>query len=177
MSVSEALTSEADILPPLHRLTIAQLMVLDSKWLTVDPWEISRPSPVDYLSYLKHISRTFQAQFENYDIKLIYLCKPGFVANISPELLSQHVPNCQIGVVSHPSEMKALQSSADASSLNSLLYIFEDYEALDISSNKFTSEYVREQIKAWNPEYLRGNIGEGIVNYLDVNKIAVKVLH
>lgn len=47
-------THPNEVLPPPHRLAVAQLLVQNSKWLSVDPWEITRRRAMDYLSLLEH---------------------------------------------------------------------------------------------------------------------------
>ena len=45
--------NRSEIIPSPHRLAVAQLMVQSSKWLAVDPWEITRRRAMDYLSLLQ----------------------------------------------------------------------------------------------------------------------------
>lgn len=73
-----------EVIPSPHRLAVAQLMVESSKWLSVDPWEITRRRPMDYLSLLQHCRKTLTDGFPDVDIKIIYLCKENMVPKISP---------------------------------------------------------------------------------------------
>src|SRR5689334_8119864 len=84
-------TNTSEIIPSPHRLAIAQLLVSDSKWLAIDPWEITRKRSMDYLSLLEHsqeLIRTHTSQKSNYnlsdyDVKIFYLCKASMVPLLS----------------------------------------------------------------------------------------------
>jgi len=45
-------TNPSEIIPSPHRLAVAQLLVENSKWLTVDPWEIMKRRAMDYLRFV-----------------------------------------------------------------------------------------------------------------------------
>jgi hypothetical protein len=68
-------TNPSEIIPSPHRLAIAQMLVEDSSFISVDPWEISRRRPMDYLSMLDHTADMLRAHFPLVDIKVLYLCK------------------------------------------------------------------------------------------------------
>ena len=73
-----------EVIPSPHRLAVAQLMVESSKWLSVDPWEITRRRPMDYLSLLQHCKHALTEGFPDVDIKMFYLCKDNMIPKISP---------------------------------------------------------------------------------------------
>jgi hypothetical protein len=82
------------IIPCPHRLAIAQLCVEDSKWLSIDPWEITRKRAMDYLSLLEHTSNMLASSFPNIEIKILYLCKASTVPLLSPQLLKHGNYGC-----------------------------------------------------------------------------------
>lgn len=56
-------TNPSEIIPSPHRLAVAQLLVQNSKLLSVDPWEITRRRAMDYLSLLEHTQAIIGEQF------------------------------------------------------------------------------------------------------------------
>lgn len=68
-------TNSSEILPSPHRLAIAQLLVEESNFISIDPWEITRRRPMDYLSLLEHTREMLRTQFSTIEIKVLYLCK------------------------------------------------------------------------------------------------------
>lgn len=56
-------TNPSEIIPSPHRLAVAQLLVQNSKLLSVDPWEITRRRAMDYLSLLEHTQAIVGEQF------------------------------------------------------------------------------------------------------------------
>jgi Cytidylyltransferase-like len=83
-----------EVIPSPHRLAVAQLMVAGSKWLSVDPWEITRRRTMDYLSLLQHCRAILSEEFPAEEIKIIYLCKENMVPKISPSALRQENFGC-----------------------------------------------------------------------------------
>lgn len=84
----------AEVIPSPHRLAVAQLMVAGSKWLSVDPWEITRRRTMDYMSLLQHCRAILTEQFPDEEIKIIYLCKENMVPKISPAAMRQQNFGC-----------------------------------------------------------------------------------
>jgi hypothetical protein len=41
-------TNPSEIIPSPHRLAVAQLLVTNSQWLSIDPWELTRRRAKDY---------------------------------------------------------------------------------------------------------------------------------
>jgi hypothetical protein len=78
-------TCSSEIIPTAHRLAIAQLCVQDSRFVTVDPWEVTRRCAMDYLSQLDHVQAMLSSHFPQVSIKLFYLCKSNFVPKLSIE--------------------------------------------------------------------------------------------
>lgn len=83
-----------EVIPSPHRLAVAQLMVAGSKWLSVDPWEITRRRTMDYLSLLQHCRAILTEEFPAEEIKIIYLCKENMVPKISPSALRHENFGC-----------------------------------------------------------------------------------
>ena len=83
-------TNPSEILPSPHRLAVAQLLVQNSKLLSIDPWEITRRRAMDYLSLLEHVNTIIREEFEFEDIKLLYICKPNLIPKLSPQALREN---------------------------------------------------------------------------------------
>ena len=83
-----------EIIPSPHRLAVAQLMVQSSKWLSVDPWEITRRRAMDYMSVLQHCRETLTEGFPGIEIKIVYICKENMVPKISPQAMRQENFGC-----------------------------------------------------------------------------------
>ena len=83
-----------EIIPSPHRLAVAQLMVQGSKWLSVDPWEITRRRAMDYMSLLQHCRETLTEGFPSIEIKIVYICKENMVPKISPQAMRQENFGC-----------------------------------------------------------------------------------
>jgi hypothetical protein len=82
-------TNPSEIIPSPHRLAVAQLLVQNSKLLSVDPWEITRRRAMDYLSLLEHVAAIIKDQLEGVDVKVLYVCKPNMVPKLSPQALRE----------------------------------------------------------------------------------------
>jgi hypothetical protein len=66
-------TNPSEIIPSPHRLAVAQLLVQNSKLLSIDPWEITRRRAMDYLSLLEHTQQIITEQFPDTEIKVYIL--------------------------------------------------------------------------------------------------------
>ena len=56
----------SQIIPARHRVAMAEVAVEGSSWLTIDRWEISRKSSLEYPSVLRHVEtvcRVLQTTF------------------------------------------------------------------------------------------------------------------
>jgi len=165
-------TNQKEIMPSPHRLAIAQLLVKDSKWLSIDPWEITRRRPMDYLSLLEHTHKMLGEHFPQIDFKVLYLAK----ANAVPKIAPAHLKAIQgeVGVVSvcRALEYDAIQTSLSAK-WNGLFWCVEDTAVLDATMDIVTSRKVREKIRAG------GNIaplvGDAIDLYARTHKLGPKM--
>jgi hypothetical protein len=80
-------TNPSEIIPSPHRLAVAQLLVQNSKLLSIDPWEITRRRAMDYLSLLDHVASIIKDQIPDTEIKVLFVCKPNMVPKLSPQAL------------------------------------------------------------------------------------------
>ena len=137
-------TNQSEILPSTHRLAIAQLLVQSSKWLSIDPWEMTRRRPMDYLSLLQHVDEVLKTQFPDIDIKVLYLAKANSVPKISPVELKKG----NFGVVSvcRATEFDMILKTLGAK-WNGLIQCVEDTAVLDASMDVVTSRKVRENMR------------------------------
>lgn len=137
-------TNQSEILPSTHRLAIAQLLVQSSKWLCIDPWEMTRRRPMDYLSLLQHVDEVLKTQFPDINIKVLYLAKANAVPKISPVELKKG----NFGVVSvcRATEFDMILKSLGAK-WNGLIQCVEDTAVLDASMDVVTSRKVRKNMR------------------------------
>jgi nicotinic acid mononucleotide adenylyltransferase len=159
-----------EIIPSPHRLAIAQLMVQESRWLAVDPWEITRRRPMDHLSLLQHTRETLAEQFPGADIKVLYLCKPNAVPLLSAAQLRQE----GFGVVCpcRAIDYDLLKASLSAK-WNGIIWPVEDTAVVDASMDVITSRRVRENVRSGSSvEHL---VGTAIDQYFRMHHIGPKM--
>jgi len=182
-------TTADEILPTPHRLALSQLLVTDSKWLTIDPWEATRKCAMDYLSLLEHtremvmqhtmtiehknskgLITTLSAPMKDFDIHIYYLCKPSSIPLLSPVALKQY--NFNAVCVCRPQECDYLRSNV-GSKWNGIIHIVEDDAILDASVDIISSKKIREKIKKYEDvTHLMGGFAS---EYLGSHQIGEKV--
>lgn len=158
-------------MPPLHRLAIAQMCVESSKWMSVDPWEITRRRAMDYSSLLEHTSKMLIHNFPSIDIRVFYLCKSNAVPLLSPTFLREG--NYGVICVTRPQESEQLRRSL-GSRWNGLTYIADDTAILDASMDKVSAKNVRDRLKAGKS--IVPLVGSKMAEYFDVHRIRDKML-
>jgi len=163
-------THPNEVLPPPHRLAVAQLLVQNSKWLSVDPWEITRRRAMDYLSLLEHTTAMLKDHFPETEFKVMYLCKPNLVPKLSPDAMRSR--SYGLVCVCRAPESDTLRSSLGAK-WNGVIYVAEDTAILDASIDTVTSRNVRDKIKA--NESVSHIVGEKINEYVNINRIGYKL--
>ena len=163
-------TCASEVIPTAHRLAIAQLCVQGSRWLSVDPWEITRRCAMDYLSQLDHVQSVLSSHFPNVNIKLFYLSKPNFVPKLSIEGMKKNGFSC-ICVCRAP-ESDYLRSSL-GSRANGVVYVAEDTAILDASMDQVSAKKVRDKLKAGKD--VEDLVGHAINEYILHHRIAQKV--
>lgn len=137
-------TNQAEIIPSTHRLAIAQLLVETSKWLSIDPWEITRRRPMDYMSLLQHTHEVLTTQFPDIDIKVVYLSKANAVPLMSPTDLRKN--GFSVVSVCRATEFDMIRRTLSAK-WNGLIHCVEDTAVLDASMDIVTSRKVRENMR------------------------------
>jgi nicotinic acid mononucleotide adenylyltransferase len=163
-------TCASEVIPTAHRLAMAQLCVQDSRWISVDPWEVTRRCAMDYLSQLDHVQSMLHSRFPNVNIKLFYLSKPNFVPKLSIEGMKKNGFSC-ICVCRAP-ESDYLRSSLGSRS-NGVVYIGEDIAILDTSMDQVSAKKVRDGLKAGRD--VETLVGHAINAYISDHHIAQKV--
>jgi nicotinic acid mononucleotide adenylyltransferase len=170
-------TNPLEILPAPHRLVIAQLLVNNSQWLTIDPWEITRRRPMDYLALIEHTKYVLQDCYPDLEIQVFYLCKSNTVPTLSPQAIK--TLNAQVVTVCRIAEAELLQNSLQSVHNSKqwlhrgLVHIVEDSAILDASLDMVTSRKVREKIK--NNESIETLVGAKIQEYVLAHKLGAKV--
>jgi nicotinic acid mononucleotide adenylyltransferase len=159
-----------EIIPSPHRLAVAQLLVSNSQWLSIDPWEITRRRAMDYLSLLEHISTILRETFPLFEIHLVYLCKSNLVTTLSPQALKDL--QCHVVSVCRSPESEYLRSNL-SSKWNGIVHIVEDSAILDASLDVVTSRKVRDKIK--NNESVEQLVGGKINEYVNFHRFGPKV--
>ena len=163
-------THPSEIIPAPHRLAVAQLMVQESKWISVDPWEITRRRPLDYLSLLQHTRETLLEQFPGVDIKVIYLCKANAVPLLSPSSL--RAEGFGVVVPCRALEYDQLKASLSAK-WNGVIWCVEDTAVLDASMDVVTSRRVRDKVRSYaSVETL---VGTAIDQYFRQHAVGAKM--
>lgn len=182
-------TTPTEILPTPHRLALSQLLLTDSKWLTIDPWEATRKCAMDYLSLLEHTremvsqhtmtvdmknsrgeSVSISASMNDFDIIIFYLCKPSSIPLLSPVALKQNNFHCVC--VCRPQECDYLRTTV-GSKWNGIIHLVEDDAILDASVDIISSKKIREKIKNYeNVTHLMGGFAS---EYLEAHQIGQKV--
>jgi len=163
-------THPAEIIPAPHRLAIAQLMVQESRWLAVDPWEITRRRPMDYLSLLQHTRETLAEHFPSIDIKVIYMCKANAVPLLSPGSLRQE--GFGVVVPCRATEYDQLKASLSAK-WNGVIWCVEDTAVLDATMDVVTSRKVRDKIRAYSS--VETLVGTAIDQYCRLHNLGAKM--
>jgi nicotinic acid mononucleotide adenylyltransferase len=176
-----------EIMPSPHRLAIAGMMVNDSKWLSIDPWEATRKRAMDTLSLCEHLRETVQnhtysspsssflksamfANMKDFEIKIFYLCKPALIPMLSAAAMKQN--NFHVVCVCRPPESEYLRASLGAK-WNGVITVVEDEAILDCSMDIITSKEVRDRIKKGaNVANLMGGVAE---EYLQYHKMGAKM--
>jgi nicotinic acid mononucleotide adenylyltransferase len=159
-----------EIIPSPHRLAVAQLLVSNSQWLSIDPWEITRRRAMDYLSLLEHISTILRETFPLFEIHLVYLCKSNLVTTLSPQALKDL--QCHVVSVCRSPESEYLRNNL-SSKWNGIVHIVEDSAILDASLDMVTSRKVRDKIK--NNESVEQLVGGKINEYVNFHRFGPKV--
>jgi nicotinic acid mononucleotide adenylyltransferase len=162
--------SYAEIIPCPHRLAIAQLCVQDTKYLSIDPWEITRRRSMDYLSFLNHVDSMMKSNFPDVNIRVIYQCKGSIVPKLS--LSSMKAGNYGCVVVSRQPESENLRCCL-GSRWNGVLYIAEDAAILDATMDSVSAKKVRERLMAGLS--IDTMVGDTVAEYLKVHRIGSKV--
>jgi nicotinamide mononucleotide adenylyltransferase len=160
-----------EVIPAPHRLAIAQLLVQESKWLSVDPWEITRKRSMDYLASLEHTAEMLKEKIPNSEIKVIYLCKGNMIPKISPQALKSGNFGCV--VVSRAPESEQLLASL-SSKWNGLIWVCEDKAILDTSLDVVSGRSIRKHIKKGLP--VSNLIGDTVEAYINENRIGPKMI-
>lgn len=162
--------NRSEIIPSPHRLAVAQLMVQSSKWISVDPWEITRRRAMDYLALLEHVRDMLAEHFPGVDAKVFYLCKTNLVPLISPQALRDG----NFGVVSvcRPLECERLLVSLGAK-WNGLIWVAEDTAILDASMDVVTSRRVRTHVR--ESKSVKHWMGDLIEEYFRQHRVGAKM--
>ena len=163
-------TCPNEIIPCPHRLAMAQFCVQDTKWASIDPWEITRRRSMDYLSLLEHVNTMLHSYFPEIEIRVLYLCKGSVVPLLS--VPSMKLSNFGVVTVCRAPESDNLRISL-GSRWNGLIYIAEDTAILDAAMDSFSSKKVREMIKKGQP--VENLVGDTIASYLKYHKIGLKM--
>lgn len=163
-------TCASEIIPTAHRLAIAQLCVQESRWMSVDPWEVTRRCAMDYLSQLDHVETMLSQRFPNVNIKLFYLSKPNVVPKLSIQGMKKNGFSC-ICVCRAP-ESDYLRASLGSRS-NGVIYIGEDTAIIDSSMDQVSAKKVRDKLKAGKD--VEDLVGHAVNEYLIHHRIAHKV--
>jgi nicotinic acid mononucleotide adenylyltransferase len=158
-------------MPPLHRLAIAQMCVESSKWMSVDPWEITRRRAMDYSSMLEHTTKMLQHNFPSIDIRVFYLCKSNAIPLISPQVLREGNYGCIC--VTRPQESDQLRKSLGAR-WNSLIYIADDTAILDAAMDKISAKNVRDRLK--EGKSIVPLVGQKMAEYFADHRIREKMI-
>eukprot|EP00605_Chrysophyceae_sp_TOSAG23-4_P002463 GSChrysophyteH1.ASY1.ANO1.2722.1 assembled CDS len=166
-------TNQRELMPSPHRLAIAQLLVKDSKWLSIDPWEITRRRPMDYLSLLQHTSKMLSSHFPEIDIKVLYLAKANAVPKIAPSHLREQSGDFGVVSVCRAMEYDSILAGLGAK-WNGLIHCVEDTAVLDATMDIVTSRRVREKIRAG--ANIAPLVGDAINQYAKTHKLGPKML-
>lgn len=164
-------TNTSEIIPSPHRLSISQLLVSNSQWLSIDPWEITRRRPMDYLSLLEHVQSMVNETFPYHEIKIFYLCKANIIPLLSPIALKKE--HFSVISVCRTLESDSLRNIL-TSKWNGLIHVVEDNAILDASLDIVTSRKVRDKIKAG--ESVEHLVGGKINEYILMHQLGPKVI-
>jgi nicotinic acid mononucleotide adenylyltransferase len=160
----------SEIIPSPHRLAIAQLLVQESKWLSIEPWEITRRRAMDYISLLDHTAATLNEHFNGIEFNVIYLCKGNMIPKISP--LALRNGNYGVVCVCRPPESDQIKESLSAK-WNGIMWVAEDTAILDNSMDVVSSRKVRDKIK--NNENISQYLGDSVQSYIRAHHLHLKM--
>jgi len=189
-----------EIIPAPHRLMIAQLLVQNSQWLAIDPWEITRRRAMDYLSLLEHIQTLLTEAFPSIQTPIPSSNSPygnnnasydeqddnGWINNpykiqvfylCKPNMIPKLSPialkglQCHVICVCRSLEADLLRNSLH-SKWNGIIHIVEDSAILDAAFDQVTSRKVREKIKLG--QSVETYLGAKINEYVNVNRFGAK---
>ena len=160
----------SEIIPSPHRLAIAQLMLQDSKWLTIDPWELTRRRAMDYISLLDHFNEVMKEHLPMIEVKVLYVCKANLLPKLSPQTMRSK--NCGCVVVSRPPESDLLGRSL-GSKWSGVVHIVEDAAILDSSMDVVSSRKVRE--KMMKGQKISQFLGDSVQSYVKMHKLGQKM--
>lgn len=187
-------TNPSEVIPAPHRLAVAQLLVQNSQWLSIDPWEMTRRRAMDYLSVLERVQRLLSDAFPSMysiqeesgsttdfgqhsphggdmpEIKVMYLCKANLVPKLSAQALK--AGNFSVITVCRTPESDNLRNSLTGK-WNNLIHIVEDTAILDASFDMVTSRKVRDKVKAG--ESVETLVGGKINEYCLLHRLGPKV--
>lgn len=163
-------TNSCEILPSPHRLAMAQMLVEESNFISVDPWEITRRRPMDIMSLLEHTSEMLRTQLQGADVRVLCLCKGNAVPKLSPQLLREG--GFSIVCVTRPPETDALRLSI-GSRWNGVLHIVEDAAVIDASLDVVSSKKVRERLRAGDA--VTHLVGQRIAQYCSDQRLGAKM--
>ena len=163
-------TNSNEIIPGPHRLAMAQMLVEDSSFISVDPWEITRRRPMDYQSHLEHTSEMLKSQFPVIEIKVLYLCKASMLFKLSPQFVRENNYGCVC--VARPPESDTLRTSL-GSRWNGVAVIVEDNAIIDAALDVVSSKKVREKLRSG--ENVQHLVGSKVGDYCSFNKIGLKM--
>ncbi len=164
-------TCPLENMPPLHRLAISQMCVEQSKWMSVDPWEITRRRSMEYSSLLEHVSSMMQHNFPSIDIRVMLLCKSNAIPLISPSVLREGNYGCVS--VCRPTEAEQLRNTL-SKRWNGMIYIADDTAILDTSLEAVSAKKVRNKLKAGEP--IEKLVGTKMSEYMKEHRIREKML-
>lgn len=163
-------TNSFEIIPGPHRLAMAQMLVEESSFISVDPWEITRRRPMDYQSHLDHTAEMLRSQFPSIEVKVLYLCKASMMFKLSPQFLRENNYGCVC--VSRPPESDTLRTSL-GSRWNGVAVIIEDNAVIDAALDVVSSKKVREKLRSG--ESVQHLVGSKVEDYCVFNKIGPKM--
>ncbi|CAM9545854.1 unnamed protein product [Chrysoparadoxa australica] len=163
-----------EIIPPKHRLAMARAAVGESKWLVVDPWEITRRRVMDHMSIMEHAKEALMESFPQHEnqsvVQIIFICKPSQIMTLNPNQL--RAGGFRILTVCRPLETQRLLDELPQSMLD-VLHVVEDTAILSAELERTNSRAVREHMCEGLP--LEGMVGGTVAKYILRHHIAAKV--
>jgi len=125
---------------------------------------------MDHLSLLEHVAKLLGDQFEDADIRVLFLCKANMVPKLSPTAFRKS--NFEIVCVCRAPESDMLLESL-GSRWKGLLHVAEDTAILDTSMDMVSSRRVRDKLKAGEP--VEQLVGDSVASYFKAHRIGPKV--